>query len=273
MRNPTLRLRRTAAVFVIGLGAALVAIAGRMTLAPARAADSNALWHVVHDLCVTDMKLRREPSPCLAVNLPGGYAILKDIRGATQILLVPTARIAGIESPQLLEPGSPNYFDDAWKSRAFFERRARVSIPRDDIAMAINSRYARTQKQLHIHIDCVREDIRDVLKADEDGIGYRWAEVLGGVDQHRYKAMRVIGQDLGSRDPFKLLAEGDPAARADMGAETLVVIGETFAGGQPGFIILAEHANMLSFDDASGENLLDHGCAVLWDRSATWRVK
>jgi CDP-diacylglycerol pyrophosphatase len=269
MRNPTVRLRRTAAVFVIGLVAALIAIAGRMTLAPARAADSNALWRVVHDLCVTDMKLRREPAPCLAVNLQGGYAILKDLRGATQILLVPTVRLAGIESPRLLEPASPNYFDDAWNSRGFFERRTGVAVPRDDIALAINSRYARTQRQLHIHIDCVRQDVRDALEAHEHAIGYRWADFPGGIGGHPYKAIRVMGQELGSRDPFRLLAQGNPNARGDMGAETLVVVGETFAGGQPGFVVLSDGADLLRVDAASGEDLLDHSCAVLRTPAAT----
>jgi CDP-diacylglycerol pyrophosphatase len=269
MRNPTVRLRRTAAVFVIGLAAALIAIAGRLTLAPARAADSNALWHVVHDLCVTDMKLRRGPAPCLAVDLQGGYAILKDIRGATQILLVPTVRLTGIESPRLLQPASPNYFDDAWNSRRFFERRTGVAVPRDDIALAINSRYARTQSQLHIHIDCVRPDVRDALRANENAIGYRWTDFPQALHNRRYRAMRVIGEDLGSRDPFKLLARGDPQAGADMQAETLAVIGETFPGGQPGFVLLSDRADLLRIDPASGEDLLDHSCAVLRPAAAT----
>ncbi len=263
MRNPTLRRRRTAAICVVGLAVSLIAVVGRLAMAPARAADSNALWHVVHDLCVTDMRLRGAPAPCLKVDFQGGYAVLKDIRGATQILLVPTVRMGGIESPQLQGPGGPNYFDEAWKSRGLFERRTGVEVPRDDIALVINSRYARTQGQLHVHIDCVSKEVRDTLKANLNAIGPKWVEVPGGFPPFRYKAMRVMGEDLGEHDPFKLLAQGDPEARADMGPETLVVVGETFAGGEPGFILLSHRANLLRLDFGAGEDLMDHRCAVL----------
>ena len=176
---------------------------------------------------------------------------------------MPTVRVAGIESPRLLEAGSPNYFDDAWNSRGFFERRTGVAVPRDDIALAINSRYARTQRQLHIHIDCVRADVGDALRVSDKAIGYRWADFPGGIGGRPYRAMRVIGQELGSRDPFRLLAESDPHARANMGAETVVVVGATFADGEPGFVLLSDGADLLRFDAASGEGLLDHSCAVL----------
>ncbi|MET0331942.1 MAG: CDP-diacylglycerol diphosphatase, partial [Dyella sp.] len=43
-----------------------------------------------------------------------GYAILKDHHGPAQYLLIPTARITGIESPLLLRAGAPNYFAAAW---------------------------------------------------------------------------------------------------------------------------------------------------------------
>jgi CDP-diacylglycerol pyrophosphatase len=73
----------------------------------------------------------------------------------------------------------------------------------------------------------------------------------------------VDGADLGARDPFRLLAGGDPAAAADMGAETLVVLPTGDGDRRPGFILLSDHANLLKLDRASGEDLLDHTCAVL----------
>src|SRR5579864_9069445 len=76
----------------------------------AESADPDALWRIVHTLCVTDMRLSGNPAPCTRVDLAGRYAVLKDIRGQTQLLLIPTDRLLGIESPQLLTPGAANYF-------------------------------------------------------------------------------------------------------------------------------------------------------------------
>jgi len=52
-----------------------------------------------------------------------------------------------------------------------------------------------------------------------------------------------------------------PEARANMGEYTLVVAGATFAG-KPGFIVLADRADLLRGDVANGESLQDHSCAV-----------
>jgi CDP-diacylglycerol pyrophosphatase len=230
---------------------------------PVRAADPNALWRIVHDLCVTDMKLRGHPAPCAAVNLSRRYAVLKDIRGATQLLLIPTDRVAGIESPALLAAGAPNYWQAAWAARPIFEKRAGGPVPRADIGLAINSIYGRSQNQLHIHIDCVRADVQGALRENAHRIGRHWSDLAVDLAGRRYSAMRLDGADLGERNPFKLLAEGEPAARADMGLETLVVIATGSDGKEPGFVLLSHRADLARGDRAAGEDLLDHGCAVL----------
>jgi CDP-diacylglycerol pyrophosphatase len=47
-----------------------------------------------------------DPAPCATVDLSAGdeqgYAVLKDINGATQFLLIATEQISGIESPAIL---------------------------------------------------------------------------------------------------------------------------------------------------------------------------
>jgi CDP-diacylglycerol pyrophosphatase len=244
-------------------GAILFCVLGWIASSPVRAADPNALWRIVHDLCVTDMKLRRHPAPCAAVNLSGGYAVLKDIRGATQLLLIPTDRVAGIESPELLAPGSPNYWQAAWAARPIFEKRAGTPVLRADIGLAINSIYGRSQNQLHIHIDCARVDVQSALRKNAHRIGRNWSDLAVDLAGRRYRAMRLDGADLGERDPFKLLAKGDPAARADMGLETLVVIATGSDDREPGFVLLSHRADLARGDRAAGEDLLDHGCAVL----------
>ena len=73
------------------------------------------------------------------VNLAGGYAVLKDISGATQYLLIPTTQISGIEDPALLAPLARNYFADAWQARGFVEKALGHAMPRDMLSLAINS--------------------------------------------------------------------------------------------------------------------------------------
>ena len=81
--------------------------------AAAQASNPNVLWQIVHGQCVPDQQQHRDPKPCAVVNLAGGFAVLKDISGATQFLLIPTAEIGGIADPSLLAPLARNYFADA----------------------------------------------------------------------------------------------------------------------------------------------------------------
>jgi CDP-diacylglycerol pyrophosphatase len=43
--------------------------------------------------------------------------VLKDIHGVLQYLLIPTARVSGIESPLLLQADAPDYWAAAWQAR------------------------------------------------------------------------------------------------------------------------------------------------------------
>jgi CDP-diacylglycerol pyrophosphatase len=204
-----------------------------------------------------------DPKPCASVDLKDGYVILKDIRGRTQHLLIPTDRVTGIESPYLLTSGAPNYFGYAWDERGYVERAAGRALPRSAISLAINSAKTRSQNQLHIHMDCIRTDVHQLLGRDLARIGDRWVPLsdplVGG---HHYRAMRVVADTLKGANPFLLLADGVPGARADMGKENLVVVGAEFAAGEPGFIILNNDVDPSTGDAAGGEELQDHDCAI-----------
>jgi CDP-diacylglycerol pyrophosphatase len=249
-----LRTRRRILVFA----AALAVSVG--TAVQAHAEDPNALWTIVHDQCVPDQQQSGDPAPCAAVDLSGGeykgFAVLKDLVGARQFLLIPTGRLTGIESPELLAPDATNYFADAWRARSFVDERAGRTIPRDWMSLAINSSLARSQNQLHIHVDCVRADVHDALIAHGDGIGTTWAPFPVPLADHRYDAIAI--KDLDATNPFRLLADGAAGARRNMGDETLVVVGTIGAKGQPGFVALADRADPAAGDLAEGEQLQDH---------------
>ncbi|HUZ11467.1 MAG TPA: CDP-diacylglycerol diphosphatase [Caulobacteraceae bacterium] len=244
-------------------GCVLVAGVLAVGVIASSAADPSALWQIVHGLCVPDERASHLPAPCAAVDLARGYAVLKDERGATQVLVIPTARVGGIESAAVLAPSAPDYWQDAWEARRFVERYAHRAIPRDDIALAVNSIHGRSQNQLHIHVDCVAAGVRRALRADLARIGPRWSRRSFDLAGRRYRAMWVAGADLGARNPFALLADGDPAARAHMGLETLALVGARRPDGTPGFVLLSDRADLAAGDNGHAESLMDHQCKVL----------
>jgi CDP-diacylglycerol pyrophosphatase len=245
---------------LLALGA-LLALGG-----VAHAADPDALWKIISEKCVPDEQDHGQPDPCAVVDLGdkshGGYVILKDINGATQFLAMPTAKITGIEDPAILEPGARNYFADAWDQRHFTIEAAKTALPRDALSLAINSPSGRTQDQLHIHIDCIRPDVRATLQREFAAIGDKWTPLPEPLLGHPYRAMRIMGDGLDGSNPFLLLADGVPGARAAMGRHTLALIGATFAGGAPGFVLLDDEANPATGDRGSAEELQDHSCAL-----------
>jgi CDP-diacylglycerol pyrophosphatase len=241
---------------------------GILLLAPMAlmAKDPDALWNIVNGRCVPDQKAISLPAPCRLVDLKARYAVLKDLVGATQYLVIPTDRISGIESPAILLPGAPNYWEAAWQARRLVAESAGKPVPRDAIALAINPPASRSQNQLHIHIDCVRRDVRDALREAQGTIGPTWTPFDFPHTGERYLAMRVEAEDLSQVRPFRLLADNNPAAAADMGAQTLVVVGASFGDGKNGFYLLNDHVDLILRDSAHGEALLDHACAVLKQR-------
>lgn len=250
--------RRGGYVIAAAMAAAMFGFAGA-----ASAQDSNALWEIVHGQCVSERQHHRAlTAPCVTVNLAGRYSVIKDRRGATQYLLIPNDRIAGIESPTLLTRHAVNYFAKAWQARSLVEKALGRPLPSDMLSLAINSELARSQSQLHIHIDCVRVDVRDALADAAAKLGPHWAPFDVWFFGHHYSAMKVAGTTLDWHNPFELLAHGAPGAAADMGRYTLVVVGMRFAGHVPGFVVLADHADPAHGDNAGGEELQDHACAL-----------
>ena len=243
---------------------AATAAAACLATCPARsqAADPNVLWQIVHDRCVPHVEQFGVPLPCTIVDRAGGYAVLKDIEGATQFLLIPTARVTGIEDPAILAPDAPNYWQAAWDATNLVQAAADHALPREDLSLAINSIHGRSQNQLHIHIDCVGVDVRDALRQHAAEIGDTWAPFPVPLSGHPYQAMRVETLDRPGATPFQLLSDRLPGARADMGDETLVAVGATFGDGARGFYLLAGRADLAVGNRGEGEELQDHSCAV-----------
>jgi len=238
----------------------LALLLGAAAAGPARAADPNALWTITHDRCVPNAARLRTPLPCASVDMAHGYVILKDIRGATQFLLIPTARVSGIEDPALLAPFARTYWQDAWDARNDVIAMAGRMLDPSELSLAINSKYGRTQNQLHIHIDCIAPAVRAALRAHAGAIGEQWSSFPEKLAGHAYhvRSLRVLNRP--GADPFRLLAEGLPAARADMASESLLVTGAAFADHTTGFYLLETRANPATGNHGAAEELQDHNC-------------
>ncbi len=256
------------------LRALLCAVAtGLLAAEPARAHDPDALWKIVHDRCVPDQLAHRSPAPCASVDLSGGEAdgsaVLKDIEGTSQFLLIPTARISGIESPAILAPDAPNFFARAWSATALVDERLHRLLPRRDLSLAINSRSGRSQEQLHIHVDCIAPEVRAALDRAAPAIGAQWRPLPVRLALHRYRAIRIPGDSLADVNPFRLLAASLADPGREMGRHTLVLVGEV-RDGQPGFVLLDGEAGPLAallgpriaLGSGSGEELQDHACRI-----------
>jgi CDP-diacylglycerol pyrophosphatase len=243
---------------VTGLSGAVVVVL--MTVAQGLAANPDALWTIVHGKCEVSV------APCALVDNTGEFALLKDLNGVAQFLLIPTIKITGIEDPALLNPETPNFFADAWAHRDVMEAKLPHTIPRDSISLALNAQTARSQNQLHIHIDCLSAAARDALKVAAKSVGPTWAPLDVAVAGHHFTARRVDGEGLSDFNPFRAIAATlkDPAA--DMARRNVVVVGADFAGDAgatvPGFIVLTDEAPAIPMGFGGGEEVQDHTCAI-----------
>lgn len=246
----------------VGVLAALV-LAGLAVPCAAVAEDPDALWKIVHGECIpAAAEGKVPPAPCTDVDvtegLERGHVLFKDRSGIAQYLMIPTARRTGIEDPRLLEPGAANYFAAAWVGRDLVSQLLPRPLARHETGLALNSPQARSQNELHIHVDCVSAEVRDAVRAHADAVGPAWGDFPVPLAGRTWRAVRVLGQDFGGTDPVRLLA----SSGADMGRATLGAVGATFAQGGEGFVVLAAISGASPADGASAERLQDHSCAI-----------
>jgi CDP-diacylglycerol pyrophosphatase len=225
----------------------------------------DVLWGLVNQKCLPQALAGQPPTPCAKVverdHPDQGFALLKDRDGASQYLLLPLIHITGIEDARLLAPGAPNYFARAWRERTAAVAKLGHDMPREDLSVAVNSIYGRSQDLLHLHIDCLAASTVTALAAAAPTIGPHWSTTPLNLAGHPYFARRLAGPDLAA-SPFRLLADGLPGARGEMGGWTLVLAGARDSTGSPDFILLAGRADPSDGDFASGEELQDHDCAL-----------
>jgi CDP-diacylglycerol pyrophosphatase len=174
------------------------------------------------------------------VDAKHGYAILKDLKGETQLLLVATQERCGIEDPRIEASSEPNYFEEAWNARQCVSDLAGGKLADNEVSLAINSVSGRSDGQLHIHIDLLNPDLVKQLKNQPSSLTFK---------EHTYSVTHydtLAGKNLFADLQDKLKAN---SSAGTMREQTLVVAGDS-AGG---FYVLNDYAHGL--DRASGEEL------------------
>jgi CDP-diacylglycerol pyrophosphatase len=228
--------------------ACLAAIIGWVTLRP----DPDALLTIMQKSCLAV----DGPSPCVKVARTQGYVIMKDRHGSAHFLLLPTALLTGIESSALGDANTPNYFALAWDNRGALSTGRQAPIADDDILLAINSKYGRSQNQLHIHIACIDPEVKHRIELAGMAIGENWGPLTGSLAGHRYWARRVTPAQFDGLGAFRLLLSDMPQARGAM-AKFSIAITRAHTGD---FIVLATERDLFALNLASAEELQDENC-------------
>jgi CDP-diacylglycerol pyrophosphatase len=206
-----------------------------------------------------------------------GYAVIVSKDNPTDLLTVALGDITGIEDPDLYKSDADNYFADAWNdTRVRLAKSLGVDVadlPRDAIALAVNSQNSRSQDRLHIHADLMDPKFREKLKTklDQGEFGAdRWTPVEA-TEGHQYQATWVAGNNLDKINPFhmvrnKLIADhgggalGEAYADLFLGQHSITVVGQTDANGREGFLIIVGRAG----DRSSPTKPHDSGSAEEW---------
>jgi CDP-diacylglycerol pyrophosphatase len=230
----------------------------------------DALWLVIRT-CVANHALTGAAFPCLTVNVSSGeqrgYVILRAPFGTPDLILAPTRKTVGVEDPSLQSLGAANYFEDAWNARAFLWNGGKRPLAPDNVALAVNSRFSRSQDQLHIHIGCLAPDVKQALqtlapKLPED----RWVRIGSAMSLGKTLlglglwGRRVEKETLAGVNPFRLAAEVRSNETESRSQLMIVVAGVQLAKARGGFVLLASYDN--PSHAFSAETFLDPSCSL-----------
>lgn len=220
--------------------------------------NTAALWQIVSQQCVPNQQKNHDPAPCLKVNLADRYVLFKDKKGPYHDLLMPTDKVSGIESPNLQSENTPHYFSQAWENRAHISEELGKPVQDAFLSLALNSKYGRSQNQMHIHIACLRPDVYNVLKEKMDQIDQTWKPLDTKLVDHRYIARKLSGKDLSKEDPIKLLQQY-VSERGDNISHYGLALVSSPEGER---VLLANQLKITKLNLGSAGELQDYECAL-----------
>lgn len=219
--------------------------------------NSHALWQIVSQRCIPGSKVHQQTNPCAKVELKQGYVLIKDRVGVLQYLLIPTERISGVGSTSVLKASTPNFFSQAWEERKMLSYRYGERIDDQTLSLAINSRWGRTQDQLHIHISCLKPEVAQQIQAFQANITQQWQKII--LVNHPYQIRLISRQQLAQQSPFRIVAHELPRAKLHMEDYGIAMV----SLGKQQLALLAIQTQWWRGILGASEELQDHSCQML----------
>jgi len=219
----------------------------------------DSLWKNVQERCLAP-DTPTHPD-CVIVDRQRGFMLYKDMIGASHYLVIPVQPVSGVDDARVWSDRQHNAWAFGWSVRDTVARAVGNPLPDTLLGLAINARAARSQDQLHIHLDCISESARDFMTSG--GIDTRWRDL-----QFRGKPVRarLIPSDepVLPVDPFDVVKEdiGPGAEIADRGVFLGYVRPPHGQEGQAGFVVVDDPVNKASGANGHASDFLDRGCKL-----------
>ena len=221
--------------------------------------NRELLLQVTTALCVPNARLTGLAAPCRQVVEDPGFAMLRAPGERQHFILVPLRPLRGLESPALWRPGQPNWFGLAWRQRWYLSAWGQAPVADERIALALNAPSGRSQDQLHVHLACLRPELRQQLWQLAPGIDEYWRALPVALAGSRYQARRLSETQLRATDFFQALASQPPYPLPDPRLSLAVVALPSQDAGRQ-FLLLAGRAGSQPGDFGSAERLLAADC-------------
>jgi len=160
--------------------------------------------------------------------------------------------VTGIESPLIQLALGQDLWRGALEARKLVVEGSSHTIQVDAVGMAINSVGSRTQDQLHIHVDCVRSEVRTALREHASAFADVWRPLSSLLPGTPFWGIRLPGR--AGFNPFEVLS------RMPGGGDMRDVAAAVFSASnsdEEAFYLLAYRAH-----GSQTERLLDHACGV-----------
>ncbi|MDR0806768.1 MAG: CDP-diacylglycerol diphosphatase [Enterobacteriaceae bacterium] len=234
---------------------------------------SDDLWNIISQQCISQQQLNQiQIIPCLNSELSSdasrGFVIFKDRKGPLHFLLIPTERIKGVEDKRLLNPDTPDYFMTAWDYRSYLSKQSGKRIPRDVVSLAINSAWGRSQDQLHIHVSCVKPEIKAQLESQLDKFSEKWTPVPYGINNHNYIARTLTEEQFQQMSLIRRVAAELPDAAKNMGEYGIALVAynkKDFKNktSVPMYLMLVNKVDLLGLNLGYAEEIQDYQCDLV----------
>ncbi|MGP1958190.1 MAG: CDP-diacylglycerol diphosphatase [Arsenophonus sp.] len=222
--------------------------------------NNDKLWKNINQKCISKFINSKLELPCIKINKQYRYVIYKDIKGILHHLFIPLDKISGIESPFLQRKNTENYFILAWKNRELFIKLLNKPFNEKFLSLAINSKYGRTQEQLHIHLACLKHQVFLKIKKNEDIITNNWKPLNEKINNHQYLAIKVSWLDINKTSPFIYLKKYVKKHNDDIAYYGLAMIP---SNQKNEFILLAIRSKFLHFNFGSAGEIQDYQCKLM----------